>query len=136
MSENHRDVGQFHEKFNLDNTTARPVGPRDVPRELFDFRLKFMREELREFEEGEAEGDLAKMADSLIDLVYVVLGTAHVYGFPWQALWDEVQRANMAKERTLRVEDSARGSTYDVIKPAGWQPPDIVGVLRAHGWKI
>jgi hypothetical protein len=41
----------------------------------------------------------------------------------WDLLWNDVQRANLSKERVLRSEDSKRGSTYDVRKPPGWQPP-------------
>lgn len=47
----------------------------------------------------------------------------------WNEFWDDVQRANMSKERVLRAEDSKRGSTYDVRKPVGWIPPDSEGIL-------
>jgi predicted HAD superfamily Cof-like phosphohydrolase len=129
-------VGHFHEKFNLDNVTHRDPGPREVSEELLDFREKFMEEELREFKEARTRGDIAGMADALVDLSYVTLGTAHVMGFPWQELFFTVQKANMAKERAMRAEQSSRGSTFDVIKPVGWQAPDIKGVLRRHGWNI
>jgi len=103
--------------------------------------------------------DLVKIADALVDLNYVTLGAAHVHGLPWQALFDEVQRANITKERcgidhryigngveacqhqnpdglcgADRKAHSLRGSAYDVIKPEGWQAPDIIGVLMAAGW--
>ena len=129
-----RDVGVFHQKFGLDNVIFNPIGPREVPADLMEFRLKFLKEELKEFEEGLAENDEAKMADALIDLVYVALGTAHIKGYPWTQLWAEVQGANMAKERAVRSDQSARGSTWDVIKPAGWRPPDIKGILKKFGW--
>jgi predicted HAD superfamily Cof-like phosphohydrolase len=132
----HSSVGHFHERFGLDNTTHRDPGPRDVSVELMDFRVKFMEEELREFKEARAKNDIAGMADALVDLSYVTLGTAHVMGLPWQELFFEVQKANMGKERAVRAEQSLRGSTYDVVKPKGWQPPDIAGVLRKHGWKV
>lgn len=78
---------------------------------------------------------LPDIADGLIDLVYVALGTAHLHGFPWDALFDEVQRANMSKVRATHAEQSRRKSTLDVVKPEGFQPPDIVGVLLANGWQ-
>lgn len=114
------DVGEFHRKFDL------PVASDGLPRELtgeeLEFRLKFLIEELSEYAEavglklmvswGErlapgrllrADGypvqDLPKAFDALLDLAYVALGTAHIHRFPWQAGWDEVQRANVAKER-------------------------------------
>ena len=136
MPHNFDDVGDFHEKFDLYNTTHHPTGPRILPEELMGFRIKFLREEFDEFIEGYEERNEAKMADALVDLVYVAMGTAHLKGYPWRALWAEVQRANMTKERALSSDDSRskRGSSYDVVKPDGWQPPDIEGVLRRHGW--
>lgn len=132
---NFNDVGVFHEKFNLDNVTFRGSGPREVPEDLLEFRRKFMQEELDEFVEGLEEGNHAKMFDALLDLVYVALGTAHLQGYPWQIGWLRVQQANMAKVRSKPDgSDSKRGSAWDVVKPEGWQPPDIEGLLRSGGW--
>jgi predicted HAD superfamily Cof-like phosphohydrolase len=50
----------------------------------------------------------------------------------WDELWADVQRANMSKERALREADSKRGSTYDVIKPAGWVPPQTEAIIARH----
>ncbi len=105
--------------------------------------------------------DLPKIADALVDLVYVALGTAHMHALPWQKLWDDVQRANMSKERCgidhhfesdpddprcgyrhdkgyrcnqPKAKHSLRGNALDVIKPANWKGPDPHGVLTAYGW--
>lgn len=63
--------------------------------------------------------------------VSVLAGAAYLGMSPecWDEFWDDVQRANMSKERVLRAEDSKRGSTYDVRKPTGWIPPDSEGLL-------
>lgn len=50
----------------------------------------------------------------------------------WQDLWNDVQRANMSKERALKATDSKRGSTYDVIKPEGWLPPQTDAIIARH----
>lgn len=78
------------------------------------------------------ECDLEKAADALADLVYVALGTAHMMGLPFDAIWAEVQRANMTKERaeSARDERSKRQHVFDVVKPAGWTPPDHGPALR------
>lgn len=135
---NYDDVGAFHAKNGLDNATYRDPGPREVPDDVLEFRRKFMQEELDEYVEGMREGDQAKMADALVDLVYVAMGTGHLQGFPWESLWREVQRANMRKVRADGADDvrSHRGHVLDVVKPEGWQPPDIEGVLRRHGWAV
>jgi predicted HAD superfamily Cof-like phosphohydrolase len=128
------------------------------PQEIDDsaalFRLRFLLEELLEIAEGygfeldmDADGgpafvqvtvgqDLAKIADGLVDLCYVALGTAHLHRLPWDELWSEVQRANMTKVRADGATDirSTRGHTLDVVKPVGFKPPAIVEVLMAAGW--
>lgn len=131
------DVGRFHKKFNLPEVYSTRFGPKEVTPELMDFRIKFLQEELDEFKEGNDETDHAKMFDALIDLVYVALGTAHLLGYPWIYGWEAVQDANMAKVRAKADgSNSARGSSYDVVKPEGWVPPDIIGVLQDFGWQI
>lgn len=121
---NFDDVVEFHTQFGL------PTGgrPQLLTDELFGFRIKFLHEELAEFSAAHNRGDLAEAADGLVDLVYVVLGTATMMGLPWQALWDEVHRANMKKIRVASSDESKRGSAFDVRKPASWVPPD----LRKH----
>lgn len=127
---NFEDVGRFHEKFEL------PVAKgeiRQLPQDLLDFRVRFLKEELAEFVSAmpswTTPADHAKMFDALLDLVYVALGTAHLLGYPWEQGWNLVQAANMAKVRALRPEDSKRGSAWDVVKPPGWVAPDIESLL-------
>ena len=104
---------------------------------LFTYRTKFMLEELLEFADAQYRADLPAAADALVDLVYVALGTAHLMGLPFDELWRTVQLANLQKERATGADDprSKRGHHLDVVKPVGWQAPDHVPVLLAHGWK-
>lgn len=117
----------FAQKFTPDVIGEKP---RPLPIDAEKFRLGFLYEELEEYERAIDEGDLAKQFDALLDLVYVAVGNAIIQGFPWQEGWDLVQAANMAKVRAERADESKRGSTYDVVKPSGWTPPDIEGLLR------
>ena len=128
---NFRDVGTFHKKFGL---RAHDPGPIEITEELLQFRLKFLKEELQEFEDASVIGDHAGMADALVDLVYVALGTAHMFGYPWGELWDDVQSANMAKQRAQSATESARGTAWDVIKPPGWVPPRTAEILAQYGF--
>jgi len=134
---NFEDVGDFHRKFDLETSDDDP-GPIVISQELIDFRTKFMQEELDEFIAAISQPsgvDHAGTFDALIDLVYVAMGTAHLFGYPWQEGWDEVQRANMAKLRAATADQSKRASAWDVVKPLGWTPPDIAGVLREVGFE-
>lgn len=156
-NDNFGDVGRFHTKFGL------PVSEglqKHVPRKLLEFRLRFLLEEVLEFAlaagyditvdpaplsdqpgivrmlQVSDKMDHAGMFDALIDEVYVVLGTAHLFGYPWQEGWDRVQEANMAKVRARADgSNSKRGSSFDVVKPEGWVAPDIAGLLAECGWE-
>jgi predicted HAD superfamily Cof-like phosphohydrolase len=75
--------------------------------------------------------DLGEQADALVDLVYVAKGTAIMLGLPWDMLWDDVQRANMAKVHGI----GKRGHLMDAIKPAGWEPPITDEILKSAGYR-
>jgi predicted HAD superfamily Cof-like phosphohydrolase len=120
MSNNFQDVVDFHKKFGVPHA----VRPSFLDAKTHEFRVKFMQEELTEFCEAAMSDNMEDMADALVDLVYVALGTAHMMGLPWDKLWDEVQRANMSKQRAATAGDSKRGTSLDVIKPPGWTAPN------------
>lgn len=119
-----QDIVDFHVRFGLEYKGP----PRPLEEELSQFRQKFMQEELNEYGEAVANGDREKQFDALIDLVYVAVGTAYMHGFHFPEGWRRVQAANMAKIRGTK-ESSTRGSSYDVIKPAGWTPPTLTDLV-------
>lgn len=73
--------------------------------------------------------DLPLQADALVDLVYVVKGTAAMMGLPWRALWDDVNGANMRKEPGETHRKMGFGA--DIRKPEGWVGPKTVEILAA-----
>lgn len=197
----YNDVKAFHDKFGM----VTPPSYVHIPTDLYEFRAKFFDEEFTEYVESFETGDLPTAIDSLIDLVYITMGTTLLHGISsdiysspngavfaepqptsipaspkllrleehhelkdtisrhisdyraayvrdsqdhiqqalnslyytsinaaqrmgfyqkrWDLLWDDVQRANMSKERAVRADQSKRGSTYDVFKPVGWVAP-------------
>lgn len=122
-------VQDFHDKFDL----RRPETPEMLDEETYDFRVKFMREELEEYQEAYERGDVEGCFDALVDLKYVVDGTADLHGFPMDRGTGEVQRANMQKRRAESAEESTRDTELDVVKPEGWNPPKMEAVLREAG---
>lgn len=123
-SKEYQDVTDFHVKFDIDYEGK----PRLLPEELQRFREKFLDEELDEFKKAFESKDLAKAFDALIDLAYVLYGTAHLMGLPWNQGWNLVHQANMTKRKALNASESKRGYAMDVVKPEGWISPD--GALR------
>lgn len=125
------DVESFHRRFGLP-TSLDPLGPALLDRSTLTFRVGAKLEELSEMMRAESQEDLPKVADGLVDLVYFALGTAALMRLPFNELWAEVHRANMAKVRATGAGDgrSARGHSLDVVKPAGWTPPDVEGIVE------
>lgn len=126
-------VKDFHEKFSV------PVRrkPASLPADEFEFRHKFMQEELDEFERAWNDGDLTKQFDALLDLQYVVLGTALMMGLLPRTWFDgfmAVHGANMQKRRAADLGIEGRHA-YDVRKPPGWVPPEarLLELLRRAG---
>lgn len=119
------DIQDFHWKFKLPSSPQ----PRQLPLDMASFRIAFMEEELAEYIQAYNDCDLEGQFDALIDLVYVVLGTAHMQGLPFNEGWDRVHEANMKKMRAADASDSKRRSTYDVIKPEGWVAPDLSDLI-------
>lgn len=126
------DVLAFQQKFRVPMAST----PSWMPMELFQFRRDFLYEELREFGASYLTGDMQGVADALVDLAYVLHGTALIMGLPWPVLWDEVHNKNMLKERAVHADQSKRGSVFDVIKPAGWAPPDHTKAIGAGPWPV
>jgi len=118
------NVAEFHEKFGL------PLGIVDhlMPNEYTqDFRIKFLHEELQELSDALTTGDKVGAFDALLDLAYVVYGTALFAGISpaqWHAGMHAVHTANMAKVRVESAADSKRGSAFDCKKPEGWVGPE------------
>lgn len=150
------DIREFHERFGL-----RPLADSEgfLPDEACEFRIKFMLEELQEYCEAvgyalvQRDGalvpvkltELSKTApprnavaafDALVDLAYVVLGTAYLHNFPFAIGWSRVHAANMQKVRASSADQSRRGSTLDVVKPPGWTPADLSDIATKTAREI
>lgn len=144
----HADVARFHAKFGIDQ--AHPPAPTHLTEDLFRYRFSFLVEELGELAlaaghealgvalcqatttycrdhpplYGVPERDLVRAFDALLDLAYVLRGTALLMGITpahWADGWSAVERANMAKVRGVTKRGEAR---WDVTKPEGWVGPE------------
>lgn len=129
------DVEAFQAKFGV----PMPSEPAWLEPDAQRFRESFMAEELDEFREACKERDMQKAVDALLDLAYVVYGTALMMGVSpktWSVGWAEVQRANMSKRRAAHAGESKRGSALDVVKPEGWRGPDHTVTVGCGPWPV
>lgn len=193
---NFRDVQKFHKKFGIPTADSFEWPSKS----MWDFRYKFMMEELTETNEAFQNGNFEEFADGLIDLMYVTLGTMDIMGFldchiprtprsrlntmgwygseemymkimmtkvlgidrayvnkdyakffsyiqdlieaiyslaaltglPWNKLWKAVHKANMKKVKATADFNDKRDHTFDIVKPKGWQKPDIAKILKKY----
>ena len=122
------DVVAFHERFcqpHPGNTR-----PRLMDAQMLEFRMALINEELDEFVKAHARGDLPEAIDGLVDIAYVILGTAAVMGAPFDDHWAEVHRANIDKVPT----PGPNPAIVKPTKPPGWRGPDHETILRAQ-WR-
>lgn len=87
-------------------------------------RRTLLVEETQELLEAMDEGDRAHIAREMADVLYVVFGTADLYGIDLDLAFAEVHRAAMDKmEGGLRREDGK------ILKHPGFRPPDMTAAL-------
>jgi predicted HAD superfamily Cof-like phosphohydrolase len=113
-----QDVAEFHRVVcEIEDETTPAIRRAELRSALID-------EEAEETVRAIRQGDLVGAIDGMCDLLCVVYGTALEFGIDLAPFWDEVHRSNMAKAGGPVRDDGKR------LKPAGWTPPDIEGVLR------
>ena len=116
-----KNIEEFSTKFKLPQLDK----PGFLDDDLMMFRLLFIREEVDELNLAMVYEDLEDALDALVDIMYVVLGTAWMMNLPIMDAWDRVHAANMKKVRVENASESKRNSSYDLKKPEGWSPPDL-----------
>lgn len=125
MNNEQKMVREFHETF------GHPVQDRPVPQiSLKDKELRYtlISEELFELDEAMNNDDLVEVADAIGDLLYVVYGTAVVYGLDMEPIVAEIHRSNMTKvwpDGNVYYRDDGK-----VLKPETFEDPDIASIIK------
>lgn len=110
-------VAEFHRKFDV------PIAetPKLIPKDRTDLRHKLMSDEVAEYNEGVADGDLENIAKELADILFATYGTILEHGLQdkMEAIFAEVQRSNMSKDF----------HEYKMVKGESYTPADIKKLL-------
>jgi len=87
---------------------------------------KLIEEEVTELRVSVSEEE---KLDALIDILVVTVGAIHSMGADGEGAWKEVMRTNFAKidKETGKVRKREDGK---VLKPIGWQPPDLKPFIK------
>jgi len=113
-----RDIKEMHEHYDMNKAVDRLTGPQLL--EFLKFRIRFLREELKELEDASSPDDAI---DALIDLCVVAIGTLDAFDVDAYTAWDEVLDANMKKKVGIKASRPNPLGLPDLIKPEGWVAP-------------
>jgi len=91
--------------------------------------MNLIDEEVDELHQAVLAHNEVEQLDALIDILVVTIGAIHSAGFDAEGAWKEVMATNFNKidRRTGKV---LRRDDGKVLKPAGWQPPQLQNFLK------
>lgn len=130
MKKQLEQVGEFHKAFGC-YSNDRPTSW--IPTDVWELRVKLIREELEEYAEASYSGYLLDTSDALADLLYVVFGTIIAHGLQdkIEEIFDEVHRSNMSK-----LDENGQPIVREdgkILKSSKFEFPDIAKVLQ---WSV
>ena len=120
-----KDMQDMHKKYGVEKWMKEEAEKGDWSKinKFMQFRLGMMQEELDETKKAFKEKDAPEMVDGIIDLCVFAIGTLEVFGVDANKAWDEVYRANMAKEVGIKEGRPNPLGLPDLKKPDDWQGP-------------
>lgn len=119
-----QDVLDFHLTFAPEIVEPLPTVP--AGNQHANYCLGFIQEELEETRRAMGMGDLPGVADGLVDLIYVAIRAALIWGIDLRLPWDAVHDANMRKVGGVRRADGK------LEKPADFVPVDLLPILATQ----
>jgi predicted HAD superfamily Cof-like phosphohydrolase len=124
-----QDINDMQVKFGVDKWVAKKIAEGDTAslRKYMQFRIDFLKEELKETSDAFEAGDAEEIVDGLIDLCVVAIGTLDAFGIDAYKAWDAVHTANMTKEPGVKPSRPNPLGLPDLIKPEGWVAPSHEG---------
>ena len=119
------DMNSMHVKYGVHGSVDKM--DKKKLQAFLDFRLNFLEEELNETRAAAQNGDAEEIVDGLIDLCVVAIGTLDAFEVDAHKAWDEVLKANMAKEVGVKEGRPNPLGLPDLVKPEGWVGPSHEG---------
>lgn len=109
-----KSIETFVDKFHMRDA--------ELTEETVDYRMALFEEEAQETIGAWRTSNPEELVDGHIDVIVIALGNLAIFGVNFDRAFDQVMKANMAKEIGKRKEtDPEEGSIY---KPEGWVGPD------------
>lgn len=117
-------VKEFHTAFGH-GVNKKPTAHTD-----YSLRYNLIKEELAEYKEACESNDIVKISDAVIDLTYVIFGTAIAHGISpiFDELFKEVHKSNMSKL------DENGEPIYNhfnkIMKGSNYKEPDLTSIIN------
>lgn len=117
-------VKEFHRKYGA------PIQELPAQIEVKDRmrRARLIVSEAAEFLEAADQGNFVEMVDALADILVVTYGAAVEMGVDLEPVFAEVHRSNMSK-------NGGKDAGGKILKGPSFQPPDVLGRLKAQGYR-
>ena len=119
-----KDINEMQYKYGVRRWIHDNQKNVDNLKKYLEFRIDFLQEELSETEAALVNMDAEEIVDGLIDLCVVAIGTLDAFGVDPYKAWDEVLKANLAKEVGVKPERPNPMGLPDLIKPDDWEAPN------------
>jgi predicted HAD superfamily Cof-like phosphohydrolase len=123
-----QDIREMHTKYGQDVAVENMTNQELMA--FFEFRIKFLKEEIKELCLAKTPEDAV---DAWIDLCVVAISTAELFQADCHKAWDEVHRANMTKVVGVKASRPNPNGMPDLIKPDDFMGPNHeknVGLLK------
>lgn len=104
-----------------------PDKPTIVSAEVMKLRLDLIDEERGELLLAMLKWNTVESYDAILDLLYVVIGTAVAMGLDLEPGWNEVHRSNMSK-----FIDGHKRADGKWIKGPSYSPADLAPIVEAQ----
>ncbi len=123
MSDWADDINKMHKKFGVHEWFEANKNDKELMKTYLKFRLSMCQEEMSESLEAFETGNPEEVVDGLIDLCVFAIGTLDVFGVDANKAWNEIYKANMAKQPGVKEGRPNPFGLPDLLKPEGWQGP-------------
>ena len=118
------DMSTMHFKYGVHEWLRKNGENKELMNKYLEFRVNFLQEELDETRAAALiDKDPEEIVDGLIDLCVIAIGTLDAFGVDAHKAWNEVLKANMAKEVGVKETRPNPLGLPDLIKPEGWTAP-------------
>lgn len=117
-------VESFNRAFNLPIR----IKPQLIKQEEYELQYNLLREELGEYGDACVTNDLVGIADSIGDMLYVLLGMAIRHGLQdyLEAMFNEIHESNMSKLENGRPLYNEAGK---VMKSSSYRKPNLENII-------